>query len=77
MILSTSACWIYWSFRFAVNIRELCDRVRRGELSGGFANIQKLEVAVATWAPFYHVLHIGPAVHVGVTLSIAIQLRSW
>ncbi len=60
-----------------MNIRELCDKVRRGELSGGFANIQKLEVAVATWAPFYHVLHVGPAVHVGVTLSIAIQLRSW
>lgn len=60
-----------------MNICELCDRLRQVELSGGFANILKLEVAIATLATCYHVLHLGPAVHVRVTLSIAIQLRSW
>ena len=47
-----------------MNICELCDRLRQGELSGGFANILKLEVAIATLATCYHVLHLGPAVHV-------------
>lgn len=55
----STTTWHVWSFRFVVNICELCDRLRQGELSGGFANILKLEVAIATLATCYHVLHLA------------------